>query len=156
MRVAYEQLSGAMRKRIEGLTAHHSILHSRKLTGFTDWTERERVLVRGVARPLVHIHKPSGRKALYLASHIGTIDGMDDADTQVLVNELTSAATPPDRVHSHAWLPGDLVIWDNLCTMHRATPYDAQRYRRDLRSVRLDDLSDAAMGEATASAAVAY
>jgi alpha-ketoglutarate-dependent 2,4-dichlorophenoxyacetate dioxygenase len=148
MRIAYEGLSAAERKRLEGLTAHHSILHSRKRTGFNDWSDKERVLLKGVARPLAHIHEPSGRKALYLASHIGAIDGMDDSDAQALVEELTAIATIPERVHVHEWQPGDLLIWDNLCTMHRATPFDHQRYPRDIRSVRLNDPTDVCAGEA--------
>ena len=67
------------------------------------------------------------------ASHIERISGLDDAEGRALLAELIAFATQPRFVFAHRWRVGDVLIWDNLCTMHRATPFDDQRYRRDMR-----------------------
>lgn len=143
-RLAYESLPPALAARVETMTGRHSIIHSRKLTGYTGWSEAERAAHLSVPRPLVHFHKESGRKALCLAAHIESIDGMPPQDTQAFVDDLIARATPPERIHAHRWDVGDLVIWDNRCTMHRATAYEDMRYPRDMRSMRTNDLADAA------------
>ena len=83
--------------------------------------------------PLVHVHPTSGRKVLYVASHISAIRGWPEDEARALIDELMAFATRPEFVFSHAWSKGDVVIWDNLATMHRATPFDDTSYRRDMR-----------------------
>jgi len=137
-RVAYEGLSDERKKTVDPLFAYHSLRTSRAKTGFKDWTPEELKLYQDIRRPLVHTHE-SGRRALCVASHIGRIDGYEDTEAVALVEDLIAAATTPDRVYSHRWQVGDLVIWDNRCTMHRATPFDDQAYGRDMRSMRTLD-----------------
>ena len=133
MRAAYDALPAAMKARLEGLTAEHSYWHSRKSGGGPDPTEAERRTRPSVRWPLVHVHPGSGRKALYIASHVERIDGLPADESRDLLAELMAFATRPRFVFSHQWRVGDVVIWDNLCTMHRATPFDDQRYKRDMR-----------------------
>jgi alpha-ketoglutarate-dependent 2,4-dichlorophenoxyacetate dioxygenase len=133
MRAAYDALPAATKARIEGLTALHSYWHSRKTGGGPDPTEAERRTRPPVRWPLVHVHPGSGRKALYIASHIERIEGLDEAGSRALLAELMDHATRPEFVFAHRWRAGDVLIWDNLCTMHRATPFDDRRYRRDMR-----------------------
>lgn len=133
MRAVWDALPAAMKARVEGLTAEHSYWHSRKTGGGPDPTEEERRTRPAVRWPLVHVHPGSGRKALYIASHIERISGLDDAKGRALLAELIAFATQPRFVFAHRWRVGDVLIWDNLCTMHRATPFDDQRYRRDMR-----------------------
>jgi alpha-ketoglutarate-dependent 2,4-dichlorophenoxyacetate dioxygenase len=86
-----------------------------------------------VLHPLVHVHKPSGRKALYLAAHTRDIADMPREEGVALLRELTAFATQPRYVFSVTYQPGDLVIWDNLCTMHRGGKFDEINHRRDMR-----------------------
>lgn len=144
-RVAYEALPQKMKDRLEGLVAEHSIFTSRAKLGFTDFTEEERASLPPVARPLVREHKESGRKALYLASHISHIRGMNVPDGKMLVRELIEHATQKEFIFELKWQVGDLMIWDNRCTLHRGRPYDDTLHRRDLRRATLEDLEYAAM-----------
>lgn len=138
-RCAYEDLDSGMQSRVAGLSGCHSLMYSRALTGFTEWTEEERQRFEPVVRPLAHRHHESGRMALCLASHIGELRPLPRDQSQSLLQTLMSAATKPGNVYSHRWHVGDLLLWDNRCTMHRVRPYDRAQYRRDMRSIRLDD-----------------
>jgi alpha-ketoglutarate-dependent 2,4-dichlorophenoxyacetate dioxygenase len=95
-----------------------------------------------ITRHLVRRHVPSGRDALLVASHIERIAGLDYAAGRALVDELTAIATAPDRVYRHQWREGDLLMWDNRCMIHRATPYAQFDEPRDLRSSRVVDAAD--------------
>ena len=149
-RAAYEALPKKMKDRIDGLVAEHSIFTSRAKLGFTDFTEDERASLPPVARPLVREHKESGRKALYLASHISHIRDMNVPDGKMLVRDLLEHATQKEFVYELKWQVGDLMIWDNRCTLHRGRPYDDTLHRRDLRRATLEDLEYAAEDEAAA------
>jgi alpha-ketoglutarate-dependent 2,4-dichlorophenoxyacetate dioxygenase len=89
--------------------------------------------------PLVRVHPGSGRAGLYLASHAEAIVGMPQAKGRRLLDELTAFATRPAFVHAHVWQPGDLVMWDNGCTMHRAMPFDEAKYVRELRRTTVSE-----------------
>jgi alpha-ketoglutarate-dependent 2,4-dichlorophenoxyacetate dioxygenase len=133
MRAAYDALPDAMKSRIEGLVAEHDIWYSRALGGLTEVSPQERATRPPARHKLVHVHPRSGRKALYLASHIAGIVGVPQAEARSLLQELTSFATQPRFVYAHKWREGDLVMWDNLATMHRANPFEDFRYARDMR-----------------------
>jgi alpha-ketoglutarate-dependent 2,4-dichlorophenoxyacetate dioxygenase len=138
MRMAYDALPPSLKSKVNTLVGAHSLTHSRKLTGFDSWTDEERSLLPpAVRRPLVHVHSGSGRSTLHLASHIESIVGMPTAESVPLLAELTSFSTSPQFVYQHHWKPKDLVIWDNLCTMHRGRPFDDLLEARDMRSVRV-------------------
>ena len=138
-RAAWEALPQKMKDRIEGLVAEHSIFCSRQKLGFTDFSDEERAALPPVHRPLVREHKESGRKALYLASHASHILGMEIPDGKMLLRELIEHATQPQFVYTHRWAVGDLVIWDNRCTLHRGRPYDEANHRRDMRRATVED-----------------
>jgi alpha-ketoglutarate-dependent 2,4-dichlorophenoxyacetate dioxygenase len=139
MRGAYTALPAEMKARIEGLIATHSIWYSR-MTGGYPVTEDE-IRDRGPMghHPIVQTHVGSGRKTLYIASHIRAIAGMPDDEARALACELVAFATQPQFVFKHRWKVGDLVIWDNRCTMHRAYPFPDEEYRRDLRRTNVLD-----------------
>jgi alpha-ketoglutarate-dependent 2,4-dichlorophenoxyacetate dioxygenase len=139
MRAAYDALDDAMKARLDGLRVHHSIAYSRETLGFEfDAAERERL--KGAVHPLVRANPRTGRKALYLASHASRIVGWPVPEGRLLLRELIEHATQPRFVYSHAWRPGDLVIWDNLATMHRGRPFDDLAHRRELRRVTTLDV----------------
>ena len=132
-RAAYDALPEAMRARIEGLVAEHSIWHSRARRGGYQ-PSAEELRARPPARHrLVRTHPGSGRKALYIAMHASHIIGWPDDEGRGLLDELIDFATRPEFVYAHKWRLGDLVIWDNRCTMHRATPFDDMGLVRDMR-----------------------
>jgi alpha-ketoglutarate-dependent 2,4-dichlorophenoxyacetate dioxygenase len=143
MRLAYEALSPEEQVKLDSLTSYHSIMHSRATYGFDEWSREDQKRFPPIPRSLVAHHEESGRKALILASHISAIDGYDDKDATALVGELTARATAPEHCYAHRWSQGDLLLWDNRCVMHRATPFDVANHRRDMRAVRLIDLADA-------------
>src|SRR5262249_5203493 len=68
--------------------------------------------------------------AFFVGSHACEIIGMPTAEARALLRELLEASTRPERVYTHAWQPGDLVMWDNRCVLHRGRPWDESRYRR--------------------------
>lgn len=140
MRVAWETLSPKLQARIADLWAEHSIFCSRAKLGFTDFTDAERAATPPVHRAVVRVHPGSGRKTLYLASHASHIVGWPIPDGRMLIRELMEHATQPQFIYTHRWSVGDLVIWDNRCTMHRGRPYDEANHRRDLRRATIQDL----------------
>jgi alpha-ketoglutarate-dependent 2,4-dichlorophenoxyacetate dioxygenase len=140
MRAAYDALPAQMKSRLEGLMVEHSIFHSRAKLGFTDFSADERSALPPVHHPLVRMHPGSERKALYLASHASHVVGWPIPDGRMLINDLMEHATQPVFVYTHTWRPGDLVMWDNRCTMHRGRPYDEAAHRRDLRRATIDDV----------------
>ena len=147
-RLAYESLPERTQRRIEGLFAVHSSMHSRQLVGYTQWSPEERAASPTAIRPLVELHRPSGRKAVVLASHLSHIVDVPERESRELLAELNAAATRPAHVYNHVWQVGDLIMWDNRVTMHRATPFPDFEYARDMRSVRVVDPEELA---ATAS-----
>ena len=138
MRAAYRALSPEMKARIAPLEAEHTIWHSRKLAGYPEPSERETTLIPGARQPLVLVHPRTGEKALYLARHISRLIGLPD-EGDALLEELLAFATQPRFVHVHSWRVGDLVVWDNRCTMHRATPFDDLGQPRDMRRTTVRD-----------------
>ena len=143
LRAAYDALPAATKKRLQGLIAEHSLIYSRGKLGFTDFTPEEKEAFAPVLRPLVRRIPESGRDSLYIASHIGRIGGIEDAETLALLGELIAHATQRQFVYTHRWRVGDLVMWDNRCTMHRGTEYEDTRWVRDLQRATTSDRTDA-------------
>jgi len=132
MRAAWDALPEAKKKMIDGLTVEHNIFYSRAKVGLTNFPEEAIKLRPPVVHPLVRTHPKTGRKSLYLASHASHIIGWDLEQGRALLEELTTFATQPQFVYAHKWKVGDLVMWDDSFTMHRAMPYD-DPYPRKMR-----------------------
>jgi alpha-ketoglutarate-dependent 2,4-dichlorophenoxyacetate dioxygenase len=128
-----------MKARLEGLVAEHSIWHSRAQLGGYEPNEAERAARPPAHHPLVRRHPGSQRLTLYIASHATHVMGMEEAAGRDLLDELMAFATQERFIYRHAWRAGDLVIWDNRCTMHRATPFDDTEHRRDMRRTTVRD-----------------
>ena len=142
LRAAWDALDAPTRASIDSLLAEHSLMFSRKKLGFTDWSEQERVAFAPVARPLVRTIPESGRRSLYLASHIGRVRGLADDEAEALLEQLLAHATERRFTYLHRWRVGDLVMWDNRCTMHRGTPFDDTRWPRDMQRATTSDAPD--------------
>lgn len=131
-RTAYDELDEETKALIEGKVGINSLWWSRKQAG-ADIPDEE-IEARPVARhPIVHTHAASGRKSLFIAAHTMDIEGMDKAEGRALIRRLIEHTTQPKYTFFVQWQPGDLVMWDNLCTMHRGGGYDMDRYKRDMR-----------------------
>lgn len=143
MRAAYDALPDAEKARLEGLRVHHSIAYSRQTLGF-EFSENEQEALKGAVHPLVRTIPRSGRRSLYLASHASRVIDWPVPEGRLLLRELIEHATQPRFVYRHQWRVGDLVIWDNRATMHRARPFDDARYRRELRRVTTLDVEQPA------------
>jgi alpha-ketoglutarate-dependent 2,4-dichlorophenoxyacetate dioxygenase len=139
MRAAWDALPEATKRLIEPLVCDHSLLYSRALLGFDAFTEEERQAFAPVPQRLVRRHPGSGRRSIYLSSHIGAIHGWPRPEALALIRDLTEHATQREFVYRHTWRLHDLVIWDNRCTMHRARPFEDQLFKRDMRRLTLED-----------------
>ena len=132
MRAAYDALDDDTRAEIEDMICEHSVMFSRGLLGFLDYSEEEKQRFAPVLQRLVRSHPAHGRKSLYLSSHAGSIQGMSVPEARVLLRDLIEHATQPHFVYVHKWTVHDLVMWDNRQTMHRVRRYD-QSQPRDMR-----------------------
>jgi alpha-ketoglutarate-dependent 2,4-dichlorophenoxyacetate dioxygenase len=140
LRAAYDALPEAKKKEIDGLVAEHSIWHSRGQLDVTKYSAEELASLPPVPQRVVRTHPGSRRKTLYIASHASHIIGMPVPDGRLVLLDLMEHATQSRFVHAHRWRQGDLVIWDNRCTMHRARPFDTTKVR-DLRRVTTRDVA---------------
>lgn len=150
MCAAYDALPQKMKDRIAGLDAEHSVIASRASMGFTEFSDEERAALPPQVRPLVRT-LPSGRTSLYLASHASHIIGWPVPEGRMLIRDLIEHATQREFVYTHEWQVGDLVMWDNRRTMHRARPFDESE-RRDMRRATVMDPDWLADNQSLASA----
>jgi alpha-ketoglutarate-dependent 2,4-dichlorophenoxyacetate dioxygenase len=141
MRAAWDALPEARRRELELLIVEHSIFCSRSRIGFADFNDEIFKELPPVPQALVRHHPGSGRTSLYLASHASHVVGWPVAEGRALIEELVAFATRPEFVYRHHWSVGDLVIWDNRCTMHRGRPYD-DRQRRVLHRTTVADIAN--------------
>lgn len=139
MRAAYDKLDDAMKAKLQGLKAQHSLAWSRIQANSPPLSPQEAANIPESIQPLIRFHPDTGRKSLYLSSHARDIIGMEEAEGRALLAELTKFATQEQFVYSHKWTAGDFVIWDNRSTMHRATPFPEEKYHRDMRRTSVED-----------------
>jgi alpha-ketoglutarate-dependent taurine dioxygenase len=152
MRAAYDALSPALKDRLAGLSAYHSLHYSQAKVGHS---EEDKGGYSGYGfhvkepplRPLIKVHPETGRKTLAIGRHAYGIPGMSEQESARLLEELCDFACRPPRIHYHAWTPGDVVVWDNRCLMHRAREWD-MREPRVMHHTRLagDPVTEAASG----------
>jgi alpha-ketoglutarate-dependent 2,4-dichlorophenoxyacetate dioxygenase len=149
MRAAWEALPEHKRREIGNLIAKHDYFHSRLQVGLdpTSISEERRNLLPAVPQRLIRVNPLNGRKSLYLASHIASIYGMDEAEGKALIQELMQHATQPQFVFQHKWTIDDVVMWDNRYTMHRGRPYDDSSVRAMRRATVMDDAPTVPIGE---------
>jgi len=127
---AYDALDRETKKLLEKLKAVHDIDVSRRRAGEAPMTARQRAEAPPVEHPTVRTHPATGRKVLYVSRHASHVVGLPRAESDALLERLQAHATSGRFVYRHRWRARDLVIWDNRCTMHCATPYDPGAERR--------------------------
>ena len=131
---AYERLSAKWKARVAGLRAVHNLDFSRnRRHGEDPLTDEQRRARPPVDHPVVRTHPETGRKCLYLGDHAEYIVGLPYDEGRSLIEELNALAIHPDLSYEHRWTPRELIVWDNRCVLHRATPYDAATQGRVIR-----------------------
>ncbi len=136
MTAAYDDLPDDVKTRIESVRTVHSYNHLNELLRKKNphrppLSEALLEQFPPIVRPLVARHPETSRKSLYLPlCHIESVEGMEQAEGEALLNRLQAHATGEDYTYMHRWRPGDLVVWDNRCTLHAPTPFDDTRYER--------------------------
>jgi alpha-ketoglutarate-dependent 2,4-dichlorophenoxyacetate dioxygenase len=130
LRAAWDALPARLQRQVAGLEAEHFALHSRMtLLGDDDYTAEQQAALPAVVWPLCRLHPGSGRRALFAGIHARRILGMGLAEGKMLLHDLLELATLPEFRYRHTWRVGDLVIWDNRCTLHRGRAYDLDEPR---------------------------
>ena len=131
VRAAYDALDDATKEKIADLSAYHSIYYSQSQIGHHveagsgyGFHQQESPL-----RPLVKVHPVTGHKALYIGRHAHNIPGLAEDESTKLLQELVDFTCQSPRTYRHNWQPGDVIIWDNRCVLHRACPYDYSQPR---------------------------
>jgi alpha-ketoglutarate-dependent 2,4-dichlorophenoxyacetate dioxygenase len=139
MRAVYDALPGALRDKAQDAVAEHYFWKTRGRAGFGVITDDMRRAMPPVTHPLVRTIPQSGRRTLYVGNHATHIVGWPREEGERFLDELNAFATQPKFIYTHEWRLGDFVIWDNRCTLHRATPYDVFKYKRDLRRTTINE-----------------
>ncbi|HEY2709686.1 MAG TPA: TauD/TfdA family dioxygenase [Caulobacteraceae bacterium] len=129
MRAAYDALDAATQDRIAPLFAHHSLRYSQGKVGLDGYSGYGMTESEAPLRPLVKTHPETGRRCLMVGRHAHEIPGLDPAESERLLDDLADFACQPPRTYHRHWAPGDAVVWDNRCLMHRACPWDMTKPR---------------------------
>ncbi|MEU7316483.1 TauD/TfdA family dioxygenase [Streptomyces sp. NPDC007083] len=133
---AYAELPPELKEQIEGLRACHSIqqlgtLQAQASGGTSSAAAGSLAGQPEAEHPLVLTHPVTGARSLLLGPMvIRGIVGMTAEDSSSLLSKVTEHTTSPPYIYSHPWCQGDLVVWDNLATLHTASPCDSARHHR--------------------------
>ena len=131
MYLAYETLSAALKRRVEGLRCKHDA--SRNSTGGLRSGQPEATTPRdapGAVHPLVRTHPVTRRNALFLGRRLNAyIMGLEQQESEALLDELWAHSTRPELAWYQEWQLGDLILWDNRCVMHRRNAFDGSQRR---------------------------
>ncbi|MCC3304248.1 TauD/TfdA dioxygenase family protein [Sneathiella sp. HT1-7] len=131
----YEALDQATRDLIQDMKAYHSLHYSQQKMGFTQKKKDSEYSGYGLhdleppLRPLVKTHPETGRPCLTIGRHAYGIPGLSEEKSEALLEELVDFTCQAPRIYHHHWEPGDVVIWDNRCLLHQATPWDMNQPR---------------------------
>jgi alpha-ketoglutarate-dependent 2,4-dichlorophenoxyacetate dioxygenase len=94
------------------------------------FTDEERAVYPPMRHPLVRTNPVNGRRALFLGAHASHVEGLPIEEGRARLRMLLDHVTQLPFRYRHEWTQGDLVLWDNRCVLHRATPYDNARHKR--------------------------
>jgi alpha-ketoglutarate-dependent 2,4-dichlorophenoxyacetate dioxygenase len=130
MRAAYDALPEDVQRKLEGLTAEHSLVWSRETVSTEALTPAMKAELPGAWQTMLRVNPVNGRKAVYAGAHASHVIGWSREEGRAFIKWLNDFATQPRFRYSHAWRQGDLVIWDNRAILHRATAYDTVRHQR--------------------------
>jgi alpha-ketoglutarate-dependent taurine dioxygenase len=136
-RAGYDVLPDEEKERLAGLRAYHSLVYAQaRVKATDDDVPDDPTAMEGAWHDLVRTHPVTGRKSLFIGRHAALVEGLDVDASRAVLDALADAVCQPPRVYHHPWEPGDVVVWDNRCMLHRATEWDLGE-RRVLRHVRV-------------------
>jgi len=138
-RAAYDALPPETQAELATLVAEHSIFNSRERVGMLEFNPEEQERLPPVPQAMVRTIPESGRRTLYVAAHAGRVLGMEKAAGRALIDRLIDHVTQRQFTYLHRWRVGDLVMWDNRCTLHRGREFDGQRWVRDMQRATVLD-----------------
>lgn len=138
LELAYATLPDSLKRRLEGKRAAHTFAkHYHEV--MAQGSKRKPLTPEQVAalsvtmHPIVRTHPDTGRKTLFVnPGHTTHVEGMEDSESQDILDVLFEHSLNPDHIYRHMWRVGDTVIWDNRRVMHNAEPYDMERYTRHM------------------------
>ena len=122
----YEALSDGLKATLESLRACHTLFSSRTLATagrkpFSAVEREELERFKETFHPVIRVHQDSGRKTLYVSEQmVDHFEGWSVADSTPLLDYLFALSARPAHTYRHRWQPGDVIMWDNRCTMHYA------------------------------------
>jgi len=135
MRAAHARLPAALQSQIAPLRVIHDYVFSRSQVAPVD--SNHAASLPPVVHRLVRENPGNGLKNYYVGSHARSVVGWTGIESRKLLDDLLERATREQDVYAHQWRPGDTVIWDNRCLLHRGAGYDADRWRRRMRQTRV-------------------
>ena len=131
---AYEELPGGLRRQVEGRSINHQASHTstgQRRPGYLELTSDDPRDLPGALHPIVRTHPQTGRKGLYLGRRFGSyVPPLPLDESEALLDELWDHATRPELTWTQEWQVGDLIIWDNRCTLHRRESFAGHGLRR--------------------------
>jgi alpha-ketoglutarate-dependent 2,4-dichlorophenoxyacetate dioxygenase len=136
-RAAYRRLDQETRELIDSKVGIHDYIFSRSKVGEDAVTRNQRTYMHPVRQRLVRRNPVTGEKNIFVGSHVKQIEGMPDTEARPLIERLINEVTRAESVYRHRWQPGDMMIWDNRCILHRGCGYDADKYRRRMHQTRV-------------------
>jgi alpha-ketoglutarate-dependent 2,4-dichlorophenoxyacetate dioxygenase len=142
-RAVFRALPEEMKARLADMRAEHNFWVSRERGGYPQPEAFKTAAREPVIQPVVAT-APSGDPTLYVGAHLYRFEGMGIEESEALLLELLEFASQPRFIYAHSWRKGDLVIWDNRCTLHRATPFDYLHHKRDLRRTTISHVEPGA------------
>jgi alpha-ketoglutarate-dependent 2,4-dichlorophenoxyacetate dioxygenase len=138
-RAAWDALPEALRARVDSATAEHWLWKTRVDAGKMPITDEMRNAMPPARHPVVRTVPESGRRSLYLGAHVTHIVGLTRDESDRLIADINGHIARPEFRYRHRWRVGDLLVWDNRCTLHRATPYEVFKDRRDMRRATINE-----------------
>jgi len=138
-RAAWDALPEELRERARQATAEHWLWKTRVDAGKMKISDEMRSAMPPARHPVVRTVPDSGRESLYLGAHVTHIVGWPQEESDQFIAAINGHIADPRFRYVHKWRVGDLVIWDNRCTLHRATPYKVFEHKRDMRRATINE-----------------
>ena len=136
-RSAYAQLDADLKSKLDPMVGIHDYTFSRSKVSPDAVSPSLSASLPPVRQKLVRTNPTNKLKNLFIGSHVREIEGMGFDESRALLDQLVEHSVREENIVTHAWQPGDLVIWDNRCLIHRGAGYDADKYRRLMRQTRV-------------------
>ncbi|MBT6276261.1 MAG: TauD/TfdA family dioxygenase [Chromatiales bacterium] len=130
MEAVLEALPDDVLGTIRDRRCRHDFEHLSRIAAGRKPTAEEKAAMPPVWQPMVRIHPVTGRRSLYISPiYNDAIEGLDESQSKAILDQLYALVSEERFVYEHQWSEGDIVMWDNRCTMHRILPYDPDERR---------------------------